>query len=122
MQQERAPADAARPIATLLWQPGEIVAGEATLVAEMLRAHGFASHAATLGYGQADFVPLETVLARPPELLLVAGDSAGQRHPLLARLETTRVEPLPPRLLFCGGPTVVSLGQRLAAVRAALRR
>jgi len=122
MDRAAAPAAAAHPVATLLWQPGEIVPGEATLVAEMLRRKGFASHAAAMGLGQADFVPLETVLADPPELLLVAGDSAGQRHPLLARLEGTRVAPLPPRLLFCGGPTVIALGQRLDAMRAELRR
>lgn len=114
--------DAARPIDTLLWQPGEIVAGEATLVAEMLRRHGFVSHAAALGLGQADFVGLETVLARPPELLLVAGDSAGQRHPVLGKLSGTRVEPLAPSLIYCGGPTVIALGDRLAALRAELRR
>ncbi len=116
-----APVSNARPITTLLWQPGEIVAGEATLVAEMLRSRNLASHAAAMGLGQADFVALETVLARPPELLLVAGDSAGQRHPLLAQLTQTRVEPLPSRLLFCGGPTVIDLAQRLDDVRAGLR-
>jgi iron complex transport system substrate-binding protein len=115
------PTDARR-IDTLLWQPGEIVAGEATLVAEMLRAKGFASHAAAMGLGQADFVALETVLADPPELLLVAGDSAGQNHPLLAQLSGTRVEPLAPSLLFCGGPTVIALGERLGRLRAELQK
>lgn len=121
MQRAAVPASGARPIDTLLWQPGEIVAGEATLVAEMLRARGFFSHAAAMGLGQADFVALERVLAEPPELLLVAGDSAGQRHPLLERLETTRVEPLAPPLLFCGGPTVIALAERLDSIRAELR-
>lgn len=117
-----APAPPGDPVDTLLWQPGEIVAGEATLVAELLRAKGFASHAAAMGLGQADFVALETVLAHPPELLLVAGDSAGQRHPLLQQLSGTRVEPLAPNLLFCGGPTVIALGGRLDRLRAELRR
>jgi iron complex transport system substrate-binding protein len=122
MERAAAPAAGSRRIDTLLWQPGEIVAGEATLVAELLRANGFASHAAAMGLGQADFVALETVLARPPELLLVAGDSAGQRHPLLARLRDTRVEPLAPNLLYCGGPTVIALGQRLQRIRAEMRQ
>ncbi|MFN3864551.1 MAG: ABC transporter substrate-binding protein [Erythrobacter sp.] len=121
MARAAAPAPPGDPIDTLLWQPGEIVAGEATLVAELLRTKGFSSHAAAMGLGQADFVALETVLARPPELLLVAGDSAGQRHPLLAQLSGTRVEPLAPNLLFCGGPTVIALGQRLDRLRAELR-
>jgi iron complex transport system substrate-binding protein len=110
----------ARPIPTLLWQPGEIVPGNATLVAEMLRAKGFANHADKMGLEQADFAALETVLADPPELLLVAGDSAGQQHPLLARLANTRVETLDPRLLYCGGRTIVGLGIRLEKFRAKL--
>lgn len=110
-----------RPVSTLLWQPGEIVAGEATLVAELLQSRGLESHAAEMGLGQADHVALETVLADPPELLLVAGDSAGQGHPLLARLDQTRVEPIDPRLLYCGGPSVIGLGQRLDEVRQGFR-
>lgn len=121
MERAAAPVPPGDPVDTLLWQPGEIVAGEATLVAELLRAKGFASHAAAMGLGQADFVALETVLARPPALLLVAGDSAGQRHPLLRQLSGTRVEPLAPNLLFCGGPTVIALGNRLDGLRAELR-
>lgn len=120
IRQAAQPVADTRPVSTLLWQPGEIVAGEATLVAELLRAKGFASQAAAMGLGQADFVALETVLARPPEVLLVAGDSAGQRHPLLAGLEHTRVEPLPAQLLFCGGRTIVGLGARLDEIRAEL--
>ncbi|SHN60681.1 iron complex transport system substrate-binding protein [Erythrobacter sanguineus] len=120
MRRAAEPVADARPVSTLLWQPGGIVPGEATLVAQMLRAKSFANHAAAMGLGQADFVALETVLADPPELLLVAGDSAAQRHPLLARLEDTRVEMLDPRLLFCGGRSVVGLGMRLETLRARL--
>jgi iron complex transport system substrate-binding protein len=122
MERAAAPMPPGDAVDTLLWQPGEIVAGEATLVAELLRAKGFASHAAKMGLEQADFVALETVLARPPELLLVAGDSQGQRHPLLGQLSATRVEPLAPNLLFCGGPTVIALGTRLDDLRAEMRR
>ena len=75
-----------------------------------------------MGLGQADYTALETVLSDPPEVLLVAGDSAGQSHPLLARLGDTRAETLAPNLLFCGGPTVIALAKRLDAVRAGLPR
>lgn len=122
MKRAAEPASGVRPVSTLLWQPGEIVPGDATLVAEILRAKGFANHAAAMGLGQADFAALETVLADPPALLLVAGDSAGQRHPLLAGLTVTQVEPLDPRLLYCGGRTIVGLGMRLDAIRAELGR
>ncbi|MEE4315561.1 MAG: ABC transporter substrate-binding protein [Erythrobacter sp.] len=120
MEQAAQPPAEALPVSTLLWQPGEIVPGEATLVAQMLRARGFINHGEAMGLSQADFAPLETVLADPPELLLVAGDSAGQRHPLLGRLTHTRVETFDPRLLFCGGRTIVGLAMRLDRIRAEL--
>lgn len=122
IEQAAEPVARSRPIPTLLWQPGEIVPGDTTLVAEMLRRKGFANHAAAIGMGQADFAALETVLANPPELLLVAGDSAGQRHPLLAGLGQTQVEHVEPRLLYCGGRTIMGLGMRLDAIRARLKR
>lgn len=117
----RAPAPAGPPVSALLWQPGEIVAGEQTLIAELLREAGFTSHAAARGLGQADAVRLEGVLADPPQVLLVAGDAPGQRHPLLARnLGGTHIAEFDPSLIYCGGPTIPRARARLAAIRAQL--
>lgn len=111
-------ADPHPAISALLWQPGEIVAGEATLIAELLRAEGFASHAAARGLGQADGVSLETLLADPPQVLLVAGDTPGQRHPLLAgALKPMQIADFEPSLLYCGGPTIPKARARLRAIR-----
>lgn len=111
------------PIDTLLWQPGEIVAGERTLIAELLREEGFASHAARRGLEQADAVRLETVLADPPRLLLVAGDAPGQRHPALAKASRSMtVTRFDPSLLYCGGPTIPKARARLREIRAAVER
>lgn len=121
MEQAAAPSSPdARPITALLWQPGQIVPGEATLIADLMRRHGFVSHSAASGLGQADFVSLERLLDDPPEVVLVAGDSTGQRHPLLQRLETTRVEPFAGWLINCGGPSVIAASERLRAVRAGI--
>ncbi|HSF12639.1 MAG TPA: ABC transporter substrate-binding protein [Erythrobacter sp.] len=110
-------------ISALLWQEGEIVAGEQTLIAELLREEGFASHAAARGLQQADRVSLESLLADPPALVLVAGDAPGQRHPVLAgALKTTTIAPLDPALLYCGGPTIPKVRARLRAIRAELER
>lgn len=110
---------AAPPVDALLWQPGEIVAGEATLIAELLRSEGFASHAAARGLGQADRVSLEAVLADPPQVLLVAGEAAGQRHPLLqGQLKQTHIAAFDPALLYCGGPTIPKARARLRTIRA----
>ena len=106
-------------ISALLWQPGEIVAGEQTLIAELLRQEGFASHAAARGLQQADMVTLERVLADPPQVLLVAGDAPGQRHPVLARAAATmHVAAFDPSLIYCGGPTIPKARERLRAIRA----
>lgn len=107
------------PIDALLWQPGEIVAGEQTLIAELLREQGFTSHAARRGLGQADRVSLEHVLADPPQVLLVAGDAAGQRHPLLqGQFKAMHIAPFDPSLIYCGGPTIPKARARLRAIRA----
>ena len=109
------------PLSALLWQPGEIVAGENTLIAELLREEGFASHAAARGLKQADPVRLESVLADPPQVLLVAGDAPGQRHPLLGQaMKAMQVAALDPSLIYCGGPTIPNARARLRAIRAEL--
>ena len=109
------------PISTVLWQPGEIVPGNATLIGEMMRIAGFSSHSEALGLGQAQHLSLEILLAHPPELLLVAGSSRGQLHPALRQLKDTRVEPFDASLLYCGGPTIPRVMERLAEIRDDMR-
>jgi iron complex transport system substrate-binding protein len=117
------PSPPGAPIDALLWQPGEIVAGEQTLIAELLREAGFASDAARRGLSQADRVSLESVLADPPRVLLVAGDATGQRHPVLGgRLKATYIVAFDPSLIYCGGPTIPKARARLAAIRAAVEQ
>jgi iron complex transport system substrate-binding protein len=117
------PSPPGAPIDALLWQPGEIVAGEQTLIAELLRETGFSSDAARRGLRQADRVSLESVLADPPQVLLVAGDAAGQRHPVLAgQLKATHIAGFDPSLIYCGGPTIPKARARLAQIRAEAER
>jgi iron complex transport system substrate-binding protein len=101
----------------LLWQAGQIVAGRDTLIAQLLREEGFANQAATLGLDQADFVALEHVLIDPPDLLLIAGTSAGQRHPAIEDLASTRIHHFDPGLFYCGGPSVSAARRELNALR-----
>ena len=112
------------PIPALVWQSGGIVPGEQTLIADLLRRSGFTNAAAARGLGQADFLPLERVLANPPRLILAAGDHSGEdrllAHPALARLPGTVRARLDPSLLWCGGPTIIRAAARLAEVRRAL--
>lgn len=101
-----------------LWQPGGIVPGEGALVSDLMRRSGFASYSAARGMAQADYLPLEQIVADPPELLLVAGDEVGQDHPVLDGLASMRRESFDTRLLYCGGPTIIEAARRLAQIRA----
>ncbi|WP_369821010.1 ABC transporter substrate-binding protein, partial [Novosphingobium sp. CCH12-A3] len=71
-----APPAGVRPIETVVWQSGGMVPGDGTLIADLLRRTGYTNFAAARGLGQADLLPLEKMLADPPELILVAGQSA----------------------------------------------
>ncbi|MEM7666625.1 MAG: ABC transporter substrate-binding protein [Pseudomonadota bacterium] len=106
----------------LVWQPGQIVPGETTLISEHLRWAGLSSHSSANGLGQADFVSLETLLADPPDILLVAGDRPGQTHPLLDTQRGMMVADFDTSLLFCGGPTIPKARERLSKVRAEFER
>ena len=107
-------------VETLLWQQGGIVPGEATLAAQALDHAGFASHSAARGLGQGAYLPLEQVVVDPPELILSAGEERMLAHPALRELEDVRYEPIEPSLLFCGGPTIIRLLERLAEIRSAM--
>jgi len=115
-----APTEDAPPVSALVWEPGGIVPGDGTLIAELLRRTGFANFAAARGLGQADQLPLERVLADPPRVILVAGSDRALHHPALSHLAGTARAPLDPRLLYCAGPTIIPAAQRLAAVRRSL--
>ncbi|WP_336895581.1 ABC transporter substrate-binding protein [Novosphingobium sp.] len=119
LAQAAAPPGAPR-IPALVWEPGGIVPGDSTLIADLLRRTGFTNFAAARGLGQADQLPLEHVLADPPRVVLTAGDTRALHHPALAHLAATTRAPLDPRLLYCAGPTIIPAAQRLAEVRRAL--
>ena len=111
------------PLSAVVWQSGGIVAGDSTLIVDLLRRTGFSNLAAARGLSQADVLPLEQMLADPPRVILAAGRSAAQEnrmlsHPALAALKDTRRASLDPALLWCGGPTIVRAAGRLQAIRA----
>jgi iron complex transport system substrate-binding protein len=110
------------PVTTVIWQSGGIVPGQNTLITDLLHRVGLASFSAAKGMGQADLLPLETMLADPPQLILASGDPRANEdrmlsHPALAALKETRRERLDPSLLWCGGPAIIPAAERLAEVR-----
>ncbi|MEO6386730.1 MAG: ABC transporter substrate-binding protein [Croceibacterium sp.] len=108
------------PVRTLLWQQGGIVPGEQTLIAQLMRLTGFASHSAARGLGQGAYLPLEQVLADPPELVLASSDERMMTHPALRHLSASRYQHFDSALLYCGGPTIIRAAGRLAEIRNAI--
>lgn len=113
------------PVPTIVWESGGIVAGDQTLIADLLHRTGFANIAAAKGLGQADYLPLEAMLADPPRVILATGNDVAQEdrllaHPALAGLRETRRFAFDTALLWCGGPTVVRAAERLSAIRMSL--
>lgn len=117
---DRALDDARRDgssLSAVLWQPSGIVPGNNALVSAMMRHAGFTNHSAATGMEQAEYLSLEAMLTRPPEVLLIAGQERSQNHPALAELDGTHRATLDSGLLYCGGPTIIRLLDRLAEIR-----
>lgn len=104
-------------VTALLWQQGGIVAGEHSLAHALLEHSGFASHAAARGLGQGAYVPLESVLADPPRVVITAGDERMFDHPALGQARGIAHHRLDPALLYCGGPTIPRVLARLGEIR-----
>jgi len=120
-----APPPGWRPVSAVVWQAGGMVPGDGTLIADLLRRTGFTQLSAVRGMRQGEILPLETMLADPPRVILATGnvlsnENRGLAHPALRRLHGTRVEQLEPNLLWCGGPTVIRAAERLSAIRTGL--
>ena len=71
-------------------------------------------------------MPLERLIADPPELLLSGAPSPGAAsraervltHPALARVREDMARAVfPERLLFCGGPVLIQTAAALARAR-----
>ena len=87
----------------------------------MLERAGFASHSAARGLGQGAYLPLEQVLADPPQVILAAGEQRMLSHPVLRELDGVRYETLDASLLYCGGPTIPHALARLTDIRAGIK-
>lgn len=118
------PADGPRPTA-INYQPNGFSAGEGTLIADILVRAGFDLPGGIGGYRH---LPLERLIADPPDVLIVDTSYGAAptlsvtllHHPVLARMGgvSHRID-IPNRLWLCGTPTVVGAFERLADVRRA---
>ena len=114
-----------KPVTALIWQGGGVVPGSGTLASELLDTTGFRNMSADYGLKLWDVLPLEPLVANPPELLLSvaapARDDRMLRHPVLDHLKgRIAIRPFPERLLHCGGPTIIDAVGHLAGIRRSL--
>ena len=116
-------ADAAAPSA-VVYQVGGIVSGPGSLADAVLTAAGFRNLAGDYRLARNGRVPLELLLAQPPDLLLLASRSGeyptpaadNLRHPALSSISRQHASlELPWQLWLCGTPHIAEAIERLAA-------
>ncbi len=121
-----APASGERRPSALVFQSGGFAAARGTMMDEMLRRSGFTNAAERYGLRRSGNVPLELLVADPPDVLLAGEARPGAptwadrvlHHPALARVAgRMHRASLPQRLTFCGGPVLIDLAATLARAR-----
>lgn len=119
------PTTPMRPTA-LAYQVNSLSAGPGGIIDAMLREAGFRNMAAEMKLGPAGRLPLETFVARPPDLIVLANapdafrsvTADNLRHPALRDVLQRRPHAdIPMPLWLCGSPAVADGIERLAAER-----
>jgi len=107
----------------LLFIAGDLANGSGTLLDELMTRAGFRNAAADYGLRFTGGLPIETIAAHPPRVILApdASRTAILRARVLARTGAPVAEAnFPRRLVNCGGPAIVPALQRLSEVRRSL--
>lgn len=122
---------AKRQPTAIVYQVGGVVSGQGSLADALLAATGFHNMAADYRLTHAGQVPLEAMVAMPPDLLILSSApneyatalADNLRHPAIAWLQARHASlELPWPLWLCGTPHVLDAMERLAAARDHLRR
>jgi iron complex transport system substrate-binding protein len=127
----RARAVAPRPpVRTLVYEPNGYSTADG-VTQEIMTLSGLAAIAPELKPTRADTIPVEEVVAHPPELLILSGDARNanaradlvQHHPALASLSARALvawAPLTP--LLCAGPWSLDAAATFTALAKEARR
>lgn len=127
---DSAPPPGAPRLSALVFQPNGFAAGPGSLMDEMMAHAGFDNAARRYGLGRWGNVPLERLLADPPQVLLSGDPAPGARswadrimtHPALASLAgRTHRARLPERLIYCAGPVLIQTAATLKAAHRSAR-
>lgn len=110
----------------VIYQIGGLVLGSGTLADAALAVAGFRNAAAGYRLTRGGQVPLELLLAEPPDLLVLSSTPGeyrtvladNLRHPALAALRRQRASiEVPWRYWLCGTPHILDAVEQLAAAR-----
>ena len=121
-----APAPGEPHLSALVFENQGLVAGPDTLMDELMRRAGFRNAAPGYGFKHSVDIPLERLLARPPQVLLSGRAAPGEpswgdrvlAHPALAALPLRmRKESFPQSYQFCAGPVLIPAAAALARAR-----
>jgi len=113
-------------LGALIYEYHGIASGPGTLMDELMRDAGFDNLARRYGLKRTGDVPLEAVMADPPQVLLAGHPAANEpvwadrilSNPALAALAPhVRRETFPETLMFCGGPVMIPAIEALARAR-----
>ena len=125
LQAARLPSDQ-QPLTAAVYQPGGLSAGANTVVGELMELTGLQNIAARYGVTQYRPLPLEILVASPPDVLLVGETSSGAplraekmvTHRALRALQPQMSQSVfPARLLYCAGPTMIEAAATLVRAR-----
>lgn len=120
------PPPAQALISAIIYQSNGFAAGTGTLIDAMMREAGFENVAGRYGLSKWGQIPLERLIADPPQVILAGEIAPGTptwadrvlRHPAFVRLgDRVRRASFPQRLLYCGGPTLIETAAALRTAR-----
>jgi iron complex transport system substrate-binding protein len=121
-----APRPGEARLGALIYEYHGLASGPHTLVDDLMRRTGFDNLAPRYGLKRSGDVPLDALLAYPPQVLLAGRLARGEpvwadrelSHPVLKALPRgVRRETFPEPLMFCGGPSLIPAVQALAQAR-----
>lgn len=119
------PMTESRPTA-LVYQVNGLASGSGTLADAVLQAGGYRNQAGRLAMGSGGTLPLEVLVANPPDLVVLTGPvdeyrtavADNLRHPALTAVRKDRSSVIVPwRFWLCGTPHVAEAVEILAAHR-----
>lgn len=123
-----APRPGTPRLTAVTFQSGGFATGPGTLMDEMMRRCGFDNKAPAYGVTRTGDIPLERIVADPPDVLLAGEAEPGAptwadrvlNHPALRRAGVHMYRAtFPQQLTFCGGPVLIQSARMLARAREA---